>query len=621
MAKMFQSGSGFDTQGERRFRERLQEKLEDDYLVWYNVPVGTARRHPDFIILHPHRGILVLEVKDWKLETLCEASTEHFTIFTETGKKRVQNPLLQARDYAMEVVNLLQSDPQLQQFNSRYAGKLAMPWGYGVVLANIKRSQFEEAGLDNVIPGHLVICQDEMVPSVDEENFQACLWTMFNQPFPCQLSMPQIDRVRGLLYPELRINAAPSQFGLFDKQASISVPDLIQVMDFQQEQLARSLGSGHRVIHGVAGSGKTMILGFRCVQLAAGLKKPILVLCYNITLRARLETLLRERGLSERVHVRHIHGWCADMLSTYQLRRRYAQGNFDAVIEQVIEEVEKGNIPREQYGAVMVDEGHDFKPEWYQLIVQMVDKNTNSLLVLYDDAQSIYGDKARRKFSWKSVGIEASGRTTILRVNYRNTFEVMSVARCFADDVLKAQDSEEDGIPVITPESFGRRGTMPVLIQAQSRCDEERKLVQALRDTYQDGHSWSDMAVLCSFVAQCSEVGRLLEKAGIPCRVASDAQSKATLFTDDAVRITTMHSSKGLEFPIVLIPSLEKLREGNDEETTARQVKILYVAMTRATQKLWMSYTKSSLFVERISDAIGQVRGQLHNNNTELALA
>ena len=41
-----------------------------------------------------------------------------------------------------------------------------------------------------------------------------------------------------------------------------------RVMDLQQEQLARSMGEGHRVIHGVAGSGKTMILGYRAQYLA-----------------------------------------------------------------------------------------------------------------------------------------------------------------------------------------------------------------------------------------------------------------------------------------------------------------------------------------------------------------
>jgi len=49
------------------------------------------------------------------------------------------------------------------------------------------------------------------------------------------------------------------------------VPDIVRVMDLQQEQLARSMGEGHRVIHGVAGSSKTMILGYRAQYLAQAL--------------------------------------------------------------------------------------------------------------------------------------------------------------------------------------------------------------------------------------------------------------------------------------------------------------------------------------------------------------
>ena len=52
-------------------------------------------------------------------------------------------------------------------------------------------------------------------------------------------------------------------------------------------------------------------------------------------------------------------------------------------------------MPRAQYGAVLVDEGHDFEPEWLKLVAQMVHPETNSLLVLYDDAQSINRRKAR----------------------------------------------------------------------------------------------------------------------------------------------------------------------------------------------------------------------------------
>ena len=51
---------------------------------------------------------------------------------------------------------------------------------------------------------------------------------------------------------------------------SETVPDIVRVMDLQQEQLARSMGEGHRVIHGVAGSGKTMILGYRAQHRPRG---------------------------------------------------------------------------------------------------------------------------------------------------------------------------------------------------------------------------------------------------------------------------------------------------------------------------------------------------------------
>ena len=51
------------TRGERRLAERLEQKLDADYLVWYDVPVGPKQAHPDFVVLHPRRGLLILEVK------------------------------------------------------------------------------------------------------------------------------------------------------------------------------------------------------------------------------------------------------------------------------------------------------------------------------------------------------------------------------------------------------------------------------------------------------------------------------------------------------------------------------------------------------------------------------
>ena len=151
------------TPGERRFAQRLESKLEDDYLCWYDVPIGQSMRHPDFVVLHPKRGLLILEVKDWKLDTIQSITKSDVSLLTDMGLKHAANPLEQARQYAHAVTNVLEKDPQLVFSNGRMQGKLLFPWAYGVVLANISRKQFESTDLGEVLESHGVICQDEMV--------------------------------------------------------------------------------------------------------------------------------------------------------------------------------------------------------------------------------------------------------------------------------------------------------------------------------------------------------------------------------------------------------------------------------------------------------------------------
>ena len=604
------------TAGEKRLSERLEQKLEDDYLLWYDVPVGLKQRRPDFVVFHPRRGLLVLEVKDWKAETLRHADSTQFTLVTERGLVKENHPLLQARAYALEIGVVLERDPALRfPAGHRHAGKIIMPWAWGVVLSNISRKQFEEGGLDAVIPPHLAICRDEFYESVEAEDFQERLWAMFPQVFPVALTLPQIDRVRWHLFPELRVEPGSGQFGLFGPTDAavrpLEIPELVKVMDAQQEQLARSLGNEHRIIHGVAGSGKTMILGFRAMQLARTMERPILVLCYNKTLAARLEQLVGERGLAEKVQVYNFHKWCHKMLTAYhvELPPKGADSFFEQMVERVIDGVDCGRIPRFQYGAVLVDEGHDFEPDWYKLIVQMIDPATNSLLVLYDDAQNIYGQADRRKVSWKSLGVQAQGRTTILKLNYRNTLEILAVARGFAHELLAARADDDDGVPLIAPESAGRRGAVPELIRVETAPAQLTVLIAQLRDEHAHGRPWSDMAVIFRNQWEGEKLHEALEREGIPSRLAEGRGKGALFAVGDTVKLVTMHSSKGLEFPFVIIPGLGSLpKEGKDE---AEEARLLYVAMTRATERLVLIHHDDSVFSKRIRDSINQVQGQL----------
>jgi superfamily I DNA and RNA helicase len=138
--------------------------------------------------------------------------------------------------------------------------------------------------------------------SAEAETFQKRLWDMFPIKFKMQLSLPQIDRIRWHLFPEVRISNQRDMFAEAG-QAVTEIPEILRVMDLQQEQLARSLGDGHCVIHGVPGSGKTLVLGYRAEHLAKVCQRSILVLCYNKTLATKLAAVMEAKGLQYKVNV------------------------------------------------------------------------------------------------------------------------------------------------------------------------------------------------------------------------------------------------------------------------------------------------------------------------------
>lgn len=586
------------TAGEKRFAHRLQALLEDDYLVWFDIPVGSKRRYPDFIVLHPSRGLLFLEVKDWKPENLKRMTKSDVSLLTDRGLVTKPHPLEQARQYAYAVIATLSRDPQLCHADGPYKGHLSMPYGWGVVFANITRNQIQKGIPDetraSLLPDHLVIYKDEMTESADAEKFQEQLWAMFHYKFGNTLTLPQIDRIRWHLFPEIRIDDA-GQTDLFAPNEdgapppAQTLPDIIKIMDIQQEQLARSLGEGHRVIHGVAGSGKTMILGYRCLYLAQALSKPILVLCFNITLAAKLRSFISAKGIGGHVQVYHFHDWCGQQLKTYHVAVPESdKPYFERQVEAVIDGVEKGQIPCGQYGALLIDEGHDFEAEWLKLVVQMVDPETNSVLLLYDDAQSIYKKNSGLGFTLSSVGVQAQGRTTVLRLNYRNTREILSFAYAFAKNYLAPQSTDDDHIPLVEPEAAGTNGPAPVVKKFSSLAEEIDYTIGALKKWHNNGVSWNDMAVLCTAKYQGREIAAKFVAAGVPHTWLEDKKSKAVYDTaNEQVAVLTIHSSKGLEFPRVVIVGIGQMNDS--DERKQQDARLLYVGMTRAQQCLLMT--------------------------------
>lgn len=597
------------TRGERHVARCLESLLDDSYIVWYDIPVGRRRRYPDFIILHPSRGLLFLEIKDWKAEHLKGMTKTDVTLLTDDGQVIRPHPLVQVRQYAFTVINTLSRDPRLCHAEGAYKGQLIFPYGWGVVFTNIERAQMERGLPDEyraaLLPDHLTLYKDDVSEKGGAEQFQKRLWDMFQYQFGSHLSLPQIDRIRWHLFPEIRIEA-PLQGNIFGvgeegetAPLSQAAPDMIKVMDLAQEQLARSLGAGHRVIHGVAGSGKTMILGYRCLYLAQLHSKPILVLCFNVTLAAKLRAFIASKGVGDQVQVYHFHEWCGQQLKTYHVQVPESERPYyEREVEAVIDGVERGHIPRGQYGAVLIDEGHDFQAEWLQLVVQMVDEETNSLLLLYDDAQSIYKKRAGLGFSLASVGIQAQGRTTILRLNYRNTREILSFTYSFVRHYLEPKQVSEDTV-IIEPEAAGNSGPAPVVRSFQS-VEEEIEFARAcVMAWHKQGVPWNHMAVIYTDGSQGYRLAEALGKHHVPhAWLAAKEYKRAYDPTADQLTVLSIHSSKGLEFPRVIMLGVGQLDDS--EESLEHQARLLYVGMTRAQECLLISTSADNEYSRRL---------------------
>ncbi|MDN4988261.1 NERD domain-containing protein/DEAD/DEAH box helicase [Bradyrhizobium arachidis] len=591
----------FDTRGELRLAERLKDFLEENAVVWHNLPVGPRNRHPDFIIVHPANGLLVLEVKDWRLESIVSADKGNVELLTARGIVRESNPLEQARKYTFDVVRTLERDGQLLfPPGHRFMGKSIVPFGFGVVFTNITRRQFDQTDLKEVLAGHLCVFKDEMTESADPEEFCARLWCMVSPRFEEPLSMPQFDRLRALLFPEIRIRQIALPLG----EAPVPDPSdrTLAVMDMHQEQIARSLGEGHRIIRGVAGSGKTLILAFRAEYLARGATRPVLILCYANGIAGRLEDAMQDRGVEHRVQVLTFHGWCYRMLRTYGIpapsERDYPDyaKRLAASVSEVMKAVDQGHIPMGQYDAVLIDEAHDFEPQWLALAAKMVNPRTKALMVVYDDIQAIY--KGRERPVWKQLGIEASGRTTVLKVNYRNTAQIVAFARRFASDVIGAPGTTaDDENPILLPEDAGRQGLAPDVRQCVSIDAEAHCVAEWFLGRKKAGYEWPQMACLYPEHWIGERVAQILAKHDVPIDMAKNNKNRIST-KRVAVRLLSMHTAKGLEFPCVAIAGLGML--GRHGETIEECVRLTYVGVTRATHEALLTYSSESALVQRL---------------------
>ncbi|MFJ7664855.1 3'-5' exonuclease [Lysinibacillus sp. NPDC097162] len=610
------------TTGERLLFRTLKEYLPDDYIVYYEPEI--LGRRPDFVILGPDLGIIVLEVKDYTKNTLMQINQDTWMIRSTKGEQTtVKSPYKQAKDFMFHICDTLKKDKSLVQLEGKYQFKLKFPCGAGTVFTRMTQCDFIENDLYSVVEPNFCLTRDEIDPDYEgfsEENLFEKIINMFSMPFRLKESLTpeDINRIRYHLFPEVRISAEFKEPIPYQDQLLLSLHD-IKTMDLHQEKLAKQIGDKNRLIRGVAGSGKTLVLAARAKLLAK--QHPdwkILILCYNISLARAIEQMIfhmmhtpdslfefdfsnNTDGFKPQKHhieVRNFHAFLKQDLKTEEGK-----------IQLLLEKMEKGEVILPKYDAIMIDEGQDFESEWFKLVANLLNPDTMSLLLVEDRAQSIY--KRTRSYI-QDTGLSFQGRSKVLSINYRNTAQIVKFAWDFYQhfSVLKNKVvSKEINGEIIAPQSTRRKGDEPAIIRRNNFFEEARIVALQIQKLHIERKiPYHEILILYRVKKSKGQdyvaiLQQQLSEIGIPYYwIAESAVSKRAFEREEeSVKISTIDSSKGLDFQVVFMVNLDNT-PWYLEEDVEQEVARLYIGMTRAKQYLCLSYSGDSVYTQYFDD-------------------
>jgi hypothetical protein len=599
------------SRGEERLFDVLK-RLPDNCIVYYE-PIVTDR-YPDFVVIIPALGVLVIEVKGWYLGWIDDADEERVSVREDGGPVRKDHPTQQARQYMyrlMDEARRCDFAKVLLHPSGERAGNFLFPFGYFALLTNITREQMNKSDKPRVrqaCSSGRNVTRDvlEHWESLDSDQLMGALKTQFNPFWPIEpLNQRQIDRLRGVIHSDIVISSP----ALSDGDCIPEGVDALKVLDLQQEREARNIRSGHRIIRGVAGSGKTVLLIARSKLLAADPIKRVLVLCFNKPLAAYLRLCIRDHP---NLTAKHFHDWGGSNGIPYKENE-----SGEDYGRRFLARLERGEGDAGRFDAVLLDEYQDFALSWFKCAkLALKEPEDGDLLIVGDASQSLYD---QRGFTWSDAGINARGRSAILEVNYRNTREMMLAAASFAS-VEGAEDLEGVGhrIPP-SIENCRRSGHKVEVSQCKNLFEEVEKAAERIREWVggKDGNGQRfrphEIGILCRRLdkpAYKKALDRLREVLSPYGTVRLSGKLADGSYADPGIKITSIHGAKGLQFPAVLMlwADLLPLKFSDRSETSERN--LMYVALTRAEHVLVVSHSGPSKYVNELRQNLGLPRAE-----------
>lgn len=241
---------------------------------------------------------------------------------------------------------------------------------------------------------------------------------------------------------------------------------------------------------------------------------------------------------------------------------------------------------------VIADEYQDLGPAELTFLRALTPDVSDALFLCGDSGQRIY----KGAVSWLSLGIDVRGRSSSLTVNYRTTEQIRRFADRLLCDTADGSTGETEDRKSVSLLS----GPEPQVQGCATVAEEVANAGRYLRNLLAEGIKPAEIAIFVH--------GKTLlrDRAGAACReagVPSWELSDDSLVDGNGVFIGTMHRAKGLEFRAVIVMGCEdklmpmksvldrKPDQADRDEFVEQERRLLYVACTRARERLLLTYT------------------------------
>jgi len=483
----------------------------------------------DFVLIHPERGALILEVKGGRVR-YDSASGQWFTSGTGPADVQIHDPVEQARDSTYALHRYVRALPAWPQRWGPFAYAVCFP--DGTLTGN---------PLPHVQPEIVVDASDLVSGETLAARIEAVLkWWPRDRAEPGRRGAEMLIQA---LAHDIEIRPMLSiQVDAVDRE-------IIRLSSRQYGVLQMLSAYRCVIVSGPAGSGKTLVAVEKARRLAAlGFKT--LLTCFNRPLADYLHDSLK--GLSG-----------LDVYSVHQLSRAMAlQAGIRLPIgdptpawwDRVIALLEPATSKLgSRYDAIVVDEAQDFAEEWWlPLLLTLNDPDHGVLYVFYDSNQAIYG---------RPQGLPQGLMEARLWENFRNSRPIF--------DTVMAYYRNPEAMECAGPEG------PPVEVQEVPRHELRRELSKVLhRLVHVERLSPRDLVVLTPFNVDRSEVrGQVGAFRLTP-----------TPGGGNDVLLSSIYRFKGLDAKAVVIVEVTRRED-------LEGLRLMYVACSRARSLLVVMFT------------------------------